>query len=166
MDIYLHYPTNNTTSNLIGSSSNDNNTNNENDSNNSNNNTTLKILTPASVNIYLYYLANNTTSTPAGSENSNNNTTFNILTPASVDIYPKIPDNYFDDILLLIFILILISPSVRIAEAITEAIKIVLKKGVGDVSLDLGPIVAPPEFNFELSPSLMLDVIKRLDENL
>jgi tetratricopeptide (TPR) repeat protein len=166
MDIYLHYPTNNTTSNLTGSLSNNNNTNNENDSNKSNNNTTLKVLTPASVNIYLYYLANNTTSTPAGSENSNNNTTFNILTPASVDIYPKIPDNYFDDILLLIFILILISPSVRIAEAITEAIKIVLKKGVGDVSLDLGPIVAPPEFNFELSPSLMLDVIKRLDENL
>ncbi|HOW13932.1 tetratricopeptide repeat protein [Methanosarcina sp.] len=166
MDIYLHYPANNTTSNLIGSLSNNNNTNNENDSNNSNNNTTLNILTPASVNIYLYYLANNTTSNPAGSENSNNNTAFNILTPASVDIYPKIPDNYFDDILLLIFILILISPSVRIAEAITEAIKIVLKKGVGDVSLDLGPIVAPPEFNFELSPSLMLDVIKRLDENL
>lgn len=71
-------------------------------------------------------------------------------------------DNFFDALLLLIFILILISPSIRI----TETIKIALKKGVGDVSLDLGPIEAPPEFNFELSPSLMQDVIRRLDENL
>jgi tetratricopeptide (TPR) repeat protein len=161
MDIHLHYPTNNTTSNLTGSSSNNNNTNNDNGNNNINNNTTLNILTPASVNIYLYYLANNTTSNPEGSENSNNNTTLNILTPASVNIYPDRPDNYFDAILLLILILIFISPSVRIA----ETVKIILSKG-DDVGINFGPIAAPPEFNFELSPSLMLDVIKRLDENL
>ncbi len=93
----------------------------------------------------------------------NNNTTWNILTPARVNIYPDLPmDNFFDALLMLILILILISPSIRI----TETIKIALKKGVGDVSLDLGPIEAPPEFNFELSPSLMQDVIRRLDENL
>jgi tetratricopeptide (TPR) repeat protein len=161
MDIHLHYPANNTTSNLIGSLSNNNNTNNDNGNNNINNNTTLNILTPASVNIYLYYLANNTTSNPEGSKNSNNNTTLNILTPASVNIYPDRPDNYFDAILLLILILIFISPSVRIA----ETVKIILSKG-DDVGINFGPIAAPPEFNFELSPSLMLDVIKRLDENL
>jgi hypothetical protein len=85
----------------------------------------------------------------------------NILTPANVDIYPDIPNNYFDVILLLILILILISPSVRI----TENVKLILKKG-DDVTLDPGPIAAPPGFNFELSPSLMQDVIRRLDENL
>ncbi|KKH97241.1 hypothetical protein EO95_10700 [Methanosarcina sp. 1.H.T.1A.1] len=135
---------------------------------------------PGQINIYpyiiSYYPANNTTSNLTGSSsnynnandenendnnNINNNVTWNILTPEKVNIYPDIPDNYFDAILLLILILILISPSVRI----TENVKLILKKG-GDVSLDLGPIAAPPEFNFELSPSLMLDVIKRLDENL
>ncbi|MHC1754175.1 MAG: hypothetical protein AB9861_01865 [Methanosarcina sp.] len=120
---------------------------------------------PDQINIYPYIisysLANNTTSNPAGSESSNNNTTLNILTPANVDIYPDIPNNYFDVILLLILILILISPSVRI----TENVKLILKKG-DDVTLDPGPIAAPPEFNFELSPSLMQDVIRRLDENL
>ncbi len=185
---YIISYSNNTTSDLTGSSSNDNNANdeNENDNNNINNNVTWNNngnnnvfwnnLTPASDDIYLYYPSNNTTSdltvssskdnnakdeNDNGNNNINNNVTWNILVPASMNIYPDIPDNYFDAILLLILILILISPSVRIA----ETVKIVLKKG-SDVSLDLGPIVAPPEFNFELSPSLMLDVIKRLDENL
>lgn len=136
---------------------------------------------PNQINIYpyiiSYYPVNNTTSNFTGfpnngnnannednnnNNNDNDNTTWNILTPSRVNIYPDIPDNFFDITSLLILFLILISPSVRIA----ETIKIVLKKGVGDVTLDLGPIAAPPEFNFELSPSLMQDVIRRLDENL
>ncbi|MDY9925539.1 tetratricopeptide repeat protein [Methanosarcina sp.] len=123
----------------------------------------LGSFTPDQINFYPYIVsynpANNTTSGPIPPEN--NSTAWNILTPTRLNIYPDIPDNYFDAVLLLILILILISPSVRIA----ENVKLILKKG-GDVGLDLGPIAAPPEFNFELSPSLMQDVIKRLDENL
>jgi hypothetical protein len=122
---------------------------------------------PDQVNFYPYiisYPPSNTSSGSQGSDNATNangETTLNILTPAKVNIYSDIPENYFEAILLLILILILISPSVRIV----ENVKLMLKKG-GDVSLDLGPIAAPPEFNFELSPSLMQDVIRRLDENL
>lgn len=138
---------------------------------------------PDQMNIYpyiiSYYPSNNIFSEPTGAPSNvnnassntnktgneiindgNNNTTWNILTPTKVNIYPDIPiDNFFDALLLLILILILISPSIRITETITVA----LNKGMPNVNVNIGPIETPPEFNFELTPSLMLDVIKRLE---
>ncbi len=123
------------------------------------NNTTLNIsdYTRMSINSSKIFYSSDDTSTPT------NNTTLNVLVPTKVNIYPQIPDNAFAGILLFILILILISPSIRIKDALT----VTFNREVAGSTLNLTTeIEAPPEFNFELSPSLMQDVIKKLDENL
>jgi len=54
----------------------------------------------------------------------------------------------------------LIYPSIRIR----DDIKVILGQE-SSIRLETD-IEAPPEFNFELSPALMQDVIKKLDEKL
>lgn len=124
------------------------------------NNTTLNILGYTRMNIHSSKILDSSDDTSAPA----NNTTLNLLFPTEVNIYPHIPlDNAFVGILLLILILILISPSIRIK----DTLDITFGREVAGSTINLTTkIEAPPEFDFELSPSLMQDVIKKLDENL
>ena len=139
---------------------------------------TARNLPPIQINVYPYIISYQPNSISSDNTSRNNefldpfinnytnshpdnNINWSILIPTEVNIYPKIPvDNTFDTICLLLFILILIYPSIRIK----EALQFTLNRSFGSSTLGLETTIeAPPKFNFELPPSHMYSIIEKLN---